>query len=296
MGGLKPRPRLAPRMRVLLVVLSLLGASLLGSASLGASAGACKPGNVFENENVRVWFHGSKGMVKVFDANESREGGEGGDGSHYSYTTGEIEEVDADGNVVASMNLGRAFPRTSDCTVEDSGDAIHMTLTLSESVRAKGDAGEATVTFAYHFNKSSQGAKFDLRVEGWPWQSEESALRYAFDVHAGGATMEPAENGVGMRNADGSSRGYVEWAPNATATYEDGRQELAVVDAETRVTGSTARVVLAFTNATAGYAELDYDPWAGVGQYAVVAGRLVGLAPAEAALKTVARALPPRLP
>lgn len=292
-----------------LLVLALLAAPLAAGAfdaashatglpegAEGAGGAGCKPGDVFENGEVRLWFHGKKGFVKVFDANASRQGEEGGSGAHYAYTTGEVAELDGSGRRVAWMGLEHAYPKTGACQVEETEDAVRMTLSVTDDVRASagggGVVGQATVVFAYHFNKSSQGAKFDLRVVDWPWRSDDGLLAYSFDVHAGGgATMDPAENGVGIRGDDGAPRGYVEWAPNATATYADGHQETAVVDADTRVDGGTARVTLAFTNATAGHTRLDYDPWAGVGPYLVVGGRLVGLAPAEATVAAVVAAL-----
>lgn len=270
-----------------LVLLPLLG------AVHGARPGDCKPGDVFESEDVRLWFHGLKGFVKVFDADASREGEEGGKGPRYSYTTGELVEVDAEGARVAWMSLEQAYPKTGECTLEDSGDALHLTFSVTDDVRAPGGTvGEATVVFSYHFNKSSQGAKFDVEAASWPWRDAEAGtLAYSFDLHAPGATLEPAENGVGMRGEDGTSRGYVEWAPNATVTYPDAHQEVSVVESETAVDGETARVTLRFTGVAAGYERLDYDPWAGIGEYVVVGGRLVGLAPVQDLVLSPARDL-----
>lgn len=260
-----------------LLAIALCAPSIAVLSTLSADApGSCQPDAVFSNEDVRIWFQGKKGHVKVFDVNETSE-----EGSHYAYRTGEIVEVAPDGATPARMGLERAFPQTSECSVVETDEWVNMTLTVTDDVRVDGAPdGQATVTFRYHFNKSSQGAKFDLAVEGWPWQSE-GQLAYAFDVTTSGGAIEAAENGVGFRDEAGVSKGYVEWAPTATATYDDGHTEESLVDSDVAVDGQTARVVLTFTNATAGYAALDYDPWAGVGEYAIVGGLLIGLAHVE---------------
>lgn len=275
--------------RSLAVALLLLTVPFAGLAHGGAGP-ACKPGDVFENGDVRIWFQGTKGFVKVFDANASREGEEGGEGSHYAYTTGEVVELGADGARLAWMGLENAYPKTGACAIEETDETVDLTFSVTDDVRAPGGrVGEATVVFAYHFNKTAQGAKFDLRVVAWPWQSGDGLLAYSFDVQASGATLEAAENGVGVRGEDGASRGYVEWAPNATATYADGHEETSLVNATSRVSGGRAEVTLRFTNVTAGYARLDYDPWAGVGEWVVLGGRLVGLASVTSLLPAPAR-------
>ena len=262
--------------RTALVVLLAALVATSFAPSLGAqSARACQPGVVFQNDDVRVWFHGHKDFFKVFDTNGTDD-----QGSHWSYATRAIEELDADGEVVARMNLGGAFPQTSECLVVETEDAVNMTLRVTDGLEAH--AGEATVTFTFHFNKSSHGAKFDLQVDQWPWsEGANHTLAFAFDLHASGATAEAASNGVGFRDANGVSRGYVEWAPNATATYADGHEETALVNSTVEASGGNADVTLRFTNATAGYESLVYDPWIGSGDYLVVGNVLVGLAPVQ---------------
>lgn len=272
------------RLSTLLVALTVLATALAAALpTLSAEAPtSCRPGNVFQNEDVRVWFHGAKGFVKVFDTNGSEDGN---GGPHFDYKTGEIVELGADNATLARMDLERAFPQTSGCAIEETEEWVNMTLTVTDDVKADGKVGEATVVFAYHFNKTSQGAKFDLEVLDWPWQSEESELAYAFDVHASEGSLTPAENGIGWSDADGNARGYMEWAANATASYADGHNETAIVDGETTMDGTqNARVALRFTNVTAGYEHLVYDPWAGIGAWIVVGPLLVGLAPVEALL------------
>lgn len=243
-----------------------------------AKPASCRPDEAFANEEVRIWFQGQKGHIKVFDTNASDERA-----SHYSYRTGALVERDAEGAELARMGLERAFPQTSECEIVETPEWVNMTLVVTERVRAGGaEIGDATVTFAYHFNKTSQGAKFDLFVASWPWQGD-GELAYTFDVAISGGSVEAAENGVGFRDANGASQGYIEWAPNATARYDGGTRQEALVDAETVVAESnaSAEVTLRFTNATAGYALLEYDPWVGAGEYVLVLGRLVGLAPVE---------------
>lgn len=271
------------RSSVLLVTISLALTFVALAPTLDAvGPTSCKPGNVFENEDMRIWFHGKKGFVKVYDTS----GSEGDGGDHYAYHTGEIVETDADGARVARMNLERAYPQTSGCVIEETDAWVNMTLTVTDDVKGEGgDLGEATVTFVYHYNKTARGAKFDLFVDAWPWQSADGELSYAFDVETSNGTVETAENGVGFRDSEGASQGYIEWAPNATARYADGHEEMAIVDGEASGNGTgRAQVVLRFTNVTAGYDALEYDPWVGVGEYVIVAGRLVGLAPVEALL------------
>lgn len=263
----------------LLVVSCLVLAPMLAVAPAAAEKpGSCRPGNVFQNEEIRVWFHGSKGMLKVFDTNGTED-----DGDHYTYTTGEVVEIGDANETLARMDLGHAFPQTSGCTLEETPEWVNMTFTVTGAVHGEGALGEATVVIAWHFNKTSHGAKFDLDVASWPWQGADSDLAYAFGVATTSGAVEPAENGVGFRDDDGASDGYIEWAPNATATYADGHQETALVDSETVLSqsGHAADVTLRFTNVTAGYDLLEYDPWVGVGEYVIVGGILVGLAPVE---------------
>lgn len=272
-----------------LLALSLVAVPLLAAVPSSADAPtSCRPGNVFQNDDVRIWFHGSKGFVKVFDTS-----GEGEDGGpHFDYRTGEIVELGEDNVTLARMGLERAFPQTSGCVIEETEEWVNMTLTVTDGVKAGTKVGEATVVFAYHFNKTSQGAKFDLEVLAWPWQGDASELAYAFDVHASEGTLTPAENGVGWTDANGEPRGYLEWARNATAVYADGHEETAIVDSATEMDDAqNARVELRFTNVTAGYTELVYDPWAGVGSWVVVGPLLVGLAPVEQLLPPALKAL-----
>lgn len=292
----------APRFVILGIVAALLLAPTLGAAGPGKPS--CNPDTAFESDEVRIAFKGHKGMVQVFAKNA-----EGGNDGMYQYKTNAIREI-ATGNgneTLASMDLGRAYPQESNCTITETEDFLDITFTVPATVRATdgGDLGEASATFAYHFNKTANGAKFDLFVSGWPWQSDASELAFDFDVDAGAWTIESAENGLGFRgnptSGDGEedtpeSKGYIEWAANATATYADGHEETAVVDSTVDNSGSHASVSLRFTAAQAGYTDLAYDPWAGVGDYVIIGNVLIGdralLGLVDAALDFVRIALP----
>ncbi len=267
-----------PTSRVVPVLLALLLVTFTPALKADQPT-SCKPGVVFQNGDVRVWFQGKKDLFKVFDANGSDDAG----GSRYQYQARAIEERDAEGNVVATMNLERAFPQTSSCAVTTEGGFVNMSLLVTDSL--EGRAGEATVGFTFHFDTSSHGGKFDLDVARWPWApGENHTLDFGFALDASGWSVEPAGDGVGFRDSNGTAHGYVSWAPNATARYADGHEENATVNGTVAAAGSHADVSLAFTNVTSGYDELVYDPWMGSGDYLVVAGHLVGLAPVEDAL------------
>lgn len=270
---------------ILLVVTALSA----GTAAPGGLPGApeltngppdCLPGDALENDNVRLWFQGLKGHVKVFDNTDDNE-------SHlYTYNTGAVVEEDGNGTPVAEMDLGRAFPQTSECEVEETDEYVNLTLTITDNVRplqgGGRSVGEATVTFAYNFNKSANGAKFDLIVEDWPWQTDDGLLKYEFTVQSP-QNMTVAENGIGFSdNETGEPKGHLEWAANATARYDDGSEEESIVESETNETANKVDVGLRFTNVTAGYVELDYDPWASMGDWIIIANILISLDPIEA--------------
>lgn len=242
-----------------------------------SSPAGCQPGEVVDNEDLRIWFQGKKGQLQVFKKNSSNDGIEG----KYQYKQIEIVELDEANETVARLNLENAEPMSSDCSVERSGNWVNVTYEVTDEVRTPGEddgptVGQADVVFVYHFNTTDDSAKFDLNIQEWPWQStEEHELAYGFDVTSDWV-IEPAENGLGFRdNETGESEAFIEWAPNATAHYEDGHNETALVDSNT--TGSDHHVTtqLRFTNVTAGYVELDYDPTVAVGPYVIVADVLV---------------------
>ena len=271
---------------IIAMSLTLVPFAVSTPADVGGGHPDCNPNLALENDQVKIWFQGHKGHIKVFDNNESTNST-----GHYTYNTGSVDELDADGNVIASLDLGRAYPHTSSCTIEETEEFVNVTFTVTEDVQADHDVvGQATVTIDYNFNKSANGAKFDLLVEDWPWQGD-GTLGYAFEVKAAGYTIEDAENGLGFRDEDGNSAGYIEWAPNATAYYDDGHNETALVDSTVDNDGTEADVFLEFTNVTAGYNELVYDPWVGVGDYIIVLGILIGLAPVEQNLPAALRPL-----
>lgn len=262
------------------MLVSALGAGTVAPGHPPENPGqpGCLPGDALENENVRIWFQGLKGHVKVFDNSSEEEEG------LYTYNTGAVVETDADGNPVAEMNLGRAFPQTSDCEVEETEEYVNLTLTITDNVRETngGFIGEATVTFAYNFNKSENGAKFDLDIVDWPWQAD-GELNYEFTVQSTWE-MEVAENGIGFENETGEDKGHIEWAENATVTYENGTQDESDVVADWNQTEGKVDVSLAFTNVTAGYVELEYDPWASMGDWIIILDRLYSLDALEAVL------------
>ncbi len=239
----------------------------------------CLPGTVMENENVEIWFQGLKGHVKVFDNTDDNK-------THlYSYNTGAVVEEDDNGTPVSEFDLGRAHPHESECEVEETEDHMNLTFTVTTAVdnlQGSGSPGDATVTFAYNFNKSANGAKFDLIVEDWPWQTNDGLLKYEFTVNSP-QNMTVAENGIGFSdNTTGEPKGHLEWASNATARYENGTEEESIVESDTNQTGDKVDVGLRFTNVTAGYEELDYDPWASMGDWIIIANVLISLDPIEA--------------
>lgn len=249
-------------------------AFLLTVVAVAAPARAgvsCGPDTAFENERVRIWFQGFKGNIQVWNKSQGSEESEAG---KYQYKTSAIVEHDGESEV-ARMNLNAAFPKSSECSVEETDETVTLTLKVTDDVGPPGQSlGEASVTFVYHFQKSDNGAKFDLLVEDWPWQSEVSELAFDFQVTVSeDQTLEPAENGIGIRDPSGEPVGMISWGPEATARYEDGSEQTAAVVANTDTSeASTAKVDLRFTGVTAGYDELDYDPWVGIGRYLILGG------------------------
>lgn len=245
-----------------------------GPGNQGASdtEDACRPQIALENDRVKLWFQGLKGHVQVFDLSDNATQ------QVYTYQTKAVVEL-VDGAPLAVLDLGRAWPQASTCTIDEHADGVHITYTVTTDVHGTTGktVGQAEATFAFHYDASEDGAKFDVHVDGWPWQSNASILAYDFTVRSP-LTIEAAENGVGFREGP-DSRGYVEWAPNATALYDDGHNETAIVQGETVVGDGnhTAEIRLAFTNVTTGYLALDYDPFIGVGEYFIVGGRLIPL-------------------
>jgi hypothetical protein len=227
------------------------------------------------NGEVRAWLAGHQDLFEVFDANGSDDEGAG----HPHQAMGLVER-DADGRAVGTLNLASAFPRTSACTVTTEGGFVNMSMVVTDNLEGNGPA--VTVGFTFHFNTTSHGGKFDLDVASWPWSAgADHTLAFGFALDAPGWTAEPASDGVGFRDANGTAHGYVSWAPNATARYADGHEEQAVVNGTVDAQGGHADVALAFTNATAGYDELICDPGLGSGDCVVVAGPLVGLGPSR---------------
>ncbi len=266
-----------------LITLLLVGISLPATpvaADHGANHnahGACNA-EMFGNEDFELWFQGKKGFFNVVN-NMSTGGG-------YSYKTLSVREVDGDGNTIASAKLNNANAQASNCTVEEDDTNLTVTLSSNECISpgksSNCKVGEALVTFVYHYNKSNNAAKFDLFVDDWDWNEDavdnEHLLVFDFKLMAqGGDSMEGAENGVGFQNSTGAHTAYIEWAPNATVRYGNGTEDLAIVESDIDMNGdnTTAIVTLAFTNVTAGYVDLEYDPIVGVGFYLIVAGILI---------------------
>lgn len=272
---------------------SLITLTLIMSvAALGAAPAAlsCGPDTAFESEDVRVWFQGLKGHVKVFNLAQDPEGAD----ATYQFKTAALTEYDGD-QAVASMHLGRAFPHgTEACTVEietetdENGNEAEvgraLTWTVVGDVRAgNASVGTATVTLRWHFRNQDDGTKFDLFVEQWPWQAD-GELAFAFDVTAAGG-FEEAENGLGIRNADGTPGGHISWDAEFTARYDDGEDQVGTVEGTPEVDGNSATIELRFTGVEPGYDELIYDPWVGVGAYLIVGPVLL----AESTLQSVLR-------
>ncbi len=282
------------RMILPITLLLAIGAAAPAIAPGNAQAAghpACLPGDVVDNDDVRIWFHGAKFQLQLFKKNVSTGSVDG----MYQYKSMEISEVASDNTTLATLKLENAEPQSSTCTVEEQGEWVNVTYTSSETVRATDDGsafvGEATVELVYHFNKTDSSAKFDLNVQDWPWQGDDSELSYGFDV-ASEWLIEPAENGLGFRDADtGEPEAFVEWALNATASYDDGHDETAIVESTTTGSAHATSTSLQFTNVTAGYSELDYDPRIAAGPYVIVANILIPLADLPEILERVVRQL-----
>lgn len=235
----------------------------------------CLPQDVVDNDEIRIWFHGMKSKLKLFKMNESSGEVEGS----YHYQSMVVNELDEDNNTLATMRLNNAEPQSSTCEIEESGNWTNVTFSTPETVRNAqgGPVGEAVYEFVYHFNHSDDSAKFDLNIQEWPWQDDGEELAYEFDVTSSWE-IEPAENGLGFENeTTGENEAFIEWAPNATAYYEDGHNETAVVDSETNGTDHHVTTTLQFTQATPGYIELDYDPTIASGPYIIVLDVLIPL-------------------
>jgi hypothetical protein len=263
-------------MRRLWLIVPLLFASA-GIAGAVPSSG-CSPSTAFENDEVRIWFQGFKGHIKVTNNADG--------GTSYDLKTLALTE-NSGGEAVSSLNLERAYPQdTETCTVvTDEDGVVTLTFGVTAGVRAVGQAdaqggntiGDATLRYVFHFDPEDNGSKFDLFVDEWPWTTEDGELAFSFGLEAPDATIEAAENGVGFRDGDGNARGYISWDPEFTTRYEDGHEETGVVDGDTHAEGSSAEVSLNFTEVTSGFDELEYDPWMGVGDYLVIGPLLISL-------------------
>jgi hypothetical protein len=258
----------------------LLVLSMLLPPPPAIAANACGPSTAFENDDVKIWFQGFKGHFQIDNRSN---------GLSYDVQTDGIEER-VSGAPAATMDLGHAFPKQTDtCTVEEADGVVTVTFSVTADVKradhadAGGGAnviGEATATYVVHFNTADNGSKFDLHVTGWPWQQQDSILAFNVDLDAGeGTAVEAAENGVGFRDANGEPIGSFTWAPEFTARYADDTEQTGTVESATATDGSSADVDLSFTNVTAGYDELVYDPWMGVGPYVVVGPLLINDGP-----------------
>lgn len=265
------------------LLLALAAAAILPVPSARA-ANACGPDTAFENDNVKIWFQGFKGHFQIDNK---------ANGLSYEIQTDEIAER-VGGTPVARMDIGHAFPKETDtCTVEETDGVVTVTFGVTAPVKSANQAnagggnnviGEATTTFVVHYNTEDDGAKFDLIVDAWPWQAEDSNLAFNLDLRSGeGTTAEAAENGVGFRNADGDPIGSFTWDAAFTARYADDSEQEGTVESATTANGNEADVDLSFLNVTAGYEQLVYDPWMGAGAYLVLGpvlindGLLIGL-------------------
>lgn len=259
--------------RLLILVVAVLACA---PAVRALPSSGCGPDTAFENDQVKIWFQGFKGHVQVQNK---------GDGQSYDIATSALSEVE-DGATLASLNLGRAYPQDTDaCTVTQDGNVVTVTFAVTADVRAAGGEGETKAgnvvgqtkaTFVFHFNTEDNGSKFDVIADDWPWTSDTSDLVFALNITAPGATIQPADNGVGFSDAEGTPRGYIDWGDSFTVTYENGESQDGAPAATTTVEGDTAAVSIVFAGVDAGYTNLTYDPWAGVGPFVVVAGRLIG--------------------
>ncbi|HEV8361731.1 MAG TPA: hypothetical protein VGR28_14875 [Candidatus Thermoplasmatota archaeon] len=262
------------------------GSAKVASVSEPSGGPACLPGEAFENDEVRLWFQGLKAHVVVEDKRE---------GASYVYQSAWLAELAADGTELRTMHIGHAFPHESTCSVTETEDGVVLSITITEDVREAqgGSVGLGTVELRYAFNASGLGTKFDLVVHAWPWAdgAADHVLAYDFDVASAQLTMESADNGIGLRNSTGDKTGYVEWARNATATYDDSSQAEANVTSTSEGTDHERHVRLTFANVAGGYAGLLLDPWVGLGDWIIVAGQLIGLGPAEGLLPDAARDL-----
>lgn len=265
--------RLGVTLAVLLVV-STAGPLVGTSGAEEHNDPACDPGNIVDNDDLRIWFQGKKGQLQLHKKNVT----DGSEDGSYQYKQLAIRELDEGNETVAKLNLENAEPMDSSCEVERTGDWVNVTYTVTDGVADPGlgsDPDTADVTFVYHFNTNSSDAKFDLVVEDWPWH-QEGELVYDFEATSDEWDIEAAENGLGFRdNETGEPEAVIEWAPNATATYKDGHEEEARVNSTTEGDEDHVTVNLQFTQASPGYVELDYDPTVAVGPYIIVGDILV---------------------
>lgn len=271
------RRRRATVLALLLVTTALApltAVSAPGDGNVGDPA--CDPSAVVDNDDLRIWFHGKKGQLKVFKKNETSDSIDG----KYQYKQLGITELDDENETVARLTLEDAEPMDSTCDVTREGDWVNVTYNVTDTVHTVADDGpdseSAQVGFAYHFNKNSSEAKFDLDVRDWPWHAE-GELAYDFEVTSDWV-IERAENGLGFQdNETGEREAFVEWAANATAKYDDGHEEEAVVNSTIEGGDHHVTVDLQFTEASAGYSELIYDPTVAVGPYIIVADVLIAV-------------------
>lgn len=252
------------------LVLPLALTPLAGQDTAASQKLSCEPDTFMENEDVRVWFQGLKGHIKVFA--EDRDDATGG---VYTYNTQRIAEV-VDGETIAEMDLSRAFPQESTCVVTSNERATTIAFAVVDDVQlaSGGIAGDTTITFLYRLDHRASEAKFDLFVNDWPWARDDSQLVFDFQVHSTYG-METAENGIGFRDGDGAPVGYMEWAPTAHVEYEDEREDESRVASELTKGPNTVDVRLRYAEVDPGYLDLDYDPWLGTGGYDIIEGRLV---------------------
>lgn len=81
---------------------------------------ACTPGEIVDNEDRRIQFHGQKGQLQDFEKNDANEGSDG----MYQYKTISIEEQNGDNETIEGLDLERAHPQASTSTVEQDGNDI----------------------------------------------------------------------------------------------------------------------------------------------------------------------------
>ena len=212
------------------------------------------------NDQISIWFHEKKPMLKVFRT------GEDGNKSGYMLKIQEIFETDSEGGRKASINLEKSRPQ--DWIVEERNETEGIAVSLSANLPQQGIySGVGDITLVFHVNATSAEVKFDLIIGYWAWTSanpENAALNLKMLV-VGETATKSADN-----RAEIGNKGHVKWESGAECTYGDGTNGALSVEAQVgqgttngSASASASHIILKF-NGTGNYTALSYDPTLGV--------------------------------